>query len=162
MLAAQDLIDSDDPLMIANSDQFVDLDINDYLLAIERQQLDGMIMTMWADDPKWSFAALGPDGLVTRVVEKEVISNEATVGIYNFRHGRDFVAAARRMIGRNERVNNEFYVAPTYNDLIALGQKIGVHNIGRVDAGMYGLGIPQDLQSFLALPLSHRVCAEAA
>lgn len=162
VLAAAAMIDNDEPLMIANSDQFVDMNIDDYLTECRKKQYDGMIMTMWADDPKWSFAALGPDALVTRVVEKQVISNEATAGIYNFRHGRDFVAAARRMIRRNERVNNEFYVAPTYNDLIAQGQKIGVHNVGRVDAGMYGLGIPRDLQAFLALPLSHRICAGVA
>lgn len=154
VLHARDLINSDDPLMIANSDQYIDCDINTYLNQMVASKLDGLIMTMTADDPKWSFVALNEQHLVTRVVEKEVISTEATVGIYNFRRGRDFVCAADNMIARNERVNNEFYVAPSYNELIRQGHRVGIHNIGAEAHGMYGLGIPTDLELFLRHPLS--------
>lgn len=161
VLLAREYIDTDDPLMLANSDQWVDIDIDDYLAEMDRQQADGLIMTMTADDPKWSFVGLDERGLVTRVVEKTVISNEATVGIYNFRHGRDFVWAADRMIAQNLRVNNEFYVAPTYNELIARGARIAIANVGREAAGMYGLGIPADLSLFLADPISQRAVTGA-
>ncbi|MFM0184921.1 glycosyltransferase family 2 protein [Paraburkholderia nemoris] len=157
VLAAKAFIDNDDALMIANSDQYVDVNIDTYLAEMDDQALDGLIMTMWADDPKWSFVGMSGDGLVTRVVEKEVISNEATVGIYNFRKGSDFVRAAEAMIEENLRVNNEFYVAPAYNKLIEQGSRIGIHNVGREADGMYGLGTPADLDLFLGLP----VCAKA-
>jgi len=156
VLAARGLIDTDVPLMIANSDQYIDADIDDYLTALERQRLDGLIMTMRANDPKWSFVALDAAQRVTRVVEKEVISNEATVGIYNFRRGSDFVRASETMIRDNERVNGEFYVAPAYNRLIAEGQAVGIYNIGSEAAGMYGLGIPADLALFLTLPVGNQ------
>lgn len=162
VLAAKDLIDSDAALMIANSDQYVDVSIDTYLGKISEEQLDGLIMTMTANDPKWSFVGLDPLGHVTRVVEKEVISDEATVGIYNFRRGKDFVRAAVSMIAKNLRVNGEFYVAPTYNQLIEEGQRIGIHNIGSDGAGMYGLGIPDDLTRFLALPVSRQAVGAAA
>ena len=100
MLLARDFIDNDDALMLANSDQWVDIDIDHYLAAMDRQHADGLIMTMKADDPKWSFVGLDRANLVTRVVEKEVISDEATVGIYNFRRGGDFVRAADPMIAQ--------------------------------------------------------------
>lgn len=151
VLAAKELIDNDEPLMIANSDQWVDVNINDYLAAAAG--LDGLIMTMKANDPKWSFVGLDDAGLVTRVVEKQVISDEATVGIYNYRRGRDFVKAAQEMIAANERVNGEFYVAPVYNRMIAQGARIGIHNVGSEARGMYGLGIPADLDLFLSLPV---------
>ncbi len=153
VLSARNLIDGNDELMIANSDQYVDVDMDDYLAFMDRGNLDGLIMTMRADDPKWSFVGLDESQLVTRVVEKEVISNEATVGIYNFRRGADFVAAADRMIGRNLRVNNEFYVAPAYNQLIENGDRIGIYNVGQEAQGMYGLGTPADLELFLTLPV---------
>jgi NDP-sugar pyrophosphorylase family protein len=159
VLLAREHNDSRDPLMLANSDQWVDVDINAYLDAMTAQQADGLIMTMKADDPKWSFVGLDERGFVTRVVEKVVISDEATVGIYNFRHGSDFVAAAERMIAKDLRVNNEFYVAPTYNELIADGARIAIHNVGREGAGMYGLGIPSDLSEFLANPVSQKAVA---
>jgi NDP-sugar pyrophosphorylase family protein len=152
VLAAESIINTNEQLMIANSDQYVDVNINDYINKMDVNHLNGLIMTMTANDPKWSYVGLDK-GFVTRVVEKEVISNEATVGIYNFRSGRDFVSAANQMISKNLRVNNEFYVAPVYNELILQGAKIGVYNVGTEGAGMYGLGIPSDLLKFLTLPI---------
>jgi hypothetical protein len=52
------------------------------------------------------------------------------------------------MIQKNLRVNNEFYVAPVYNELISAGHKIVTAKTGREYAGMYGLGIPEDLAFF--------------
>jgi NDP-sugar pyrophosphorylase family protein len=154
VLLAKELINNGDSLMIANSDQWVDTDINAYLDTMNALKLDGLIMTMWADDPKWSFVRIDEQGHVTEVVEKEVISNEATVGIYNFRRGADFVAAAEKMIEKGARVNGEFYVAPVYNELISRGEAIGYFNIGKVGDGMYGLGVPEDLNLFISSPVS--------
>lgn len=158
VLLAEKYIDNENPMMIANSDQFVDIDINKYLESIK--QNDGLIMTMSADDPKWSFIQYGEDKLVTLLREKEVISNEATVGIYNYKHGYDFVKFAKQMISKNIRVNNEFYVAPVYNEMIEAGKKISFFNIGSEDNGMYGLGIPEDLNKFIKNPLSVKFCKE--
>lgn len=157
VLAARDYIDENDALMIANSDQYVDIDIDEYLAELVRQNLDGLIMTMTADDPKWSFVALSDTRLVTNVVEKQVISEEATVGIYNFRRGGDFLRSADAMIRKELLVNNEYYVAPVYNEMIAKNARVGISNVGSEAAGMYGLGIPKDLDLFLSLP----VCEQA-
>ena len=145
VLLAEKYIDNDDPMMIANSDQFVDTDINEYLSAMGDS--DGLIMTMPADDPKWSFIKYD-DGYVTMVREKEVISNEATVGIYNYAKGSDFVKYAKQMIKKNIRVNNEFYVAPVYNEMIEDGKKIVFKDVGEK---MHGLGTPEDLERFLKI-----------
>lgn len=144
VLLAEKYIDNDDPMMIANSDQFVDTDINEYLSAMGDS--DGLIMTMPADDPKWSFIKYDENGYVTMVREKEVISNEATVGIYNYAKGSDFVKYAKQMIRKNIRVNSEFYVAPVYNEMIEDGKKIVFKDVGEK---MHGLGTPEDLERFL-------------
>lgn len=151
VLLAEEYIDNDDALMIANSDQFVDTDIDEYLAAIE--DYDGLIMTMPANDPKWSYIRYNEAGFVTLVREKEVISNQATVGIYNYKYGRDFVKYAHQMIDKNIRVNNEFYVAPVYNEMVEAGKKLVFRDVG---AKMYGLGTPEDLAVFLDKPVSHR------
>ena len=152
VLLAEKYIDNDDALMIANSDQFVDTDINEYLASMREK--DGLIMTMPANDPKWSFIQFDENANVTMVREKEVISNEATVGIYNYKQGKDFVKYAHQMIDKNIRVNNEFYVAPVYNEMIEDGLKIGFCNVG---AGMYGLGVPADIDFFMSQEVSKRV-----
>lgn len=147
VLLAEKYINNDDRLMIANSDQYIDVNINDYLAA--ENGSDGLIMTMTANDPKWSFIKYDENKFVTEVREKVVISDEATVGIYNFVKGSDFVLGAHNMIDKNIRVNNEFYVAPVYNQLIEDGKKFKFYNIGSERDGMYGLGIPEDLEWFL-------------
>lgn len=154
VLLAKDFINNDDALMIANSDQWVDLDINDYLRFMETSSADGLIMTMTADDPKWSFVRFNEQREICEVVEKEVVSDEATVGIYNYRRGKDYVEAAEAMIARDFRVNGEFYVAPAYNEMIAKNMKVEYYNIGSEASGMYGLGIPTDLEKFESLSIS--------
>lgn len=161
VLLAEPAIDVDDVLVIANSDQWVDHAMDEHLKLLRASRLDGLIMTMTADDPKWSFVELDAARRVTNVVEKEVVSDEATVGIYTFARGGDFLRAAKAMIAARKRVAGEFYVAPAYNELIAEGAAIGIDNIGAVGAGMYGLGIPADYEGFLALALSRRAAGHA-
>lgn len=157
VLLAKEIINSSEPMMIANSDQYVDTNIDNYLAALNDDNLDGLIMTMTANDPKWSFVRFDSEGEIIEVIEKEVVSNEATVGIYNYAHGCDFVSSAEAMIADDVRVNGEFYVAPAYNWMIRAGKKIGCYNIGSEACGMYGLGIPADLNFFLQHPVSMKL-----
>ena len=154
VMCAESFIDNNDPLMIANSDQWVDIDINDYLNKLDDDNLDGLIMTMKADDPKWSYAKVNEKGFVTSVVEKVVVSDEATVGIYNYRYGNEFCRHVKGMIAKNERSNGEFYVAPVYTYMYEQDDaKIGIFNVGKEADGMYGLGTPADLDLFKSLPV---------
>ena len=149
VLCAKKYFDNEDQLMIANCDQYVDIDINHYLQCMNNKAYDGLIMTMKSNEDKWSYVKYDSNNIVNNVVEKKVISDEATVGIYNYLYGRDFVKSAEEMIRKNLRVNNEFYVAPVYNEMIKEGKKITYYNIGKVDDGMYGLGTPEDLEKYL-------------
>ena len=156
-LLAKKFFNNDEPLMNANADQYIDFDINEYLESIFSRNLDGMIMTMKSQDPKWSYAKTNSDGFVIETAEKKVISDDATVGIFNFSKGKDLVRAAEQMIQDNIRVNNEFYTCPCYNYLIKEGKKIGIYGIGEEYNGMYGLGIPTDLEFFINHPISQKV-----
>lgn len=160
VLLAKQLINNQEPLMIANSDQWIDCDINHYLNFFELSGNDGAIMTMTADDPKWSFVRFNDHAIPCEVVEKQVVSNQGTVGIYNYRYGSDFVEAAESMIANNFRVNGEFYVAPTYNQMLAKGKTIVCYNIGSEGNGMYGLGIPLDLAKFENSVISRKAISD--
>lgn len=150
VLYARKYIDNDDPLLIANSDQIVDMNIAHFIDDCAQRNLDGSILTFIDkhSDPKWSFAKLDEDRLVTEVQEKVVISEYATVGIYLYAKGRDFVDSAIDMIIENDRVNNEFYTCPTYNYAIGEGKKIGIYNIDFEH--MHGIGTPEDLNLYLS------------
>jgi dTDP-glucose pyrophosphorylase len=150
-LHARKLIYNDTQLMIANSDQIVDFDPIYFINDCKERNLDGSILTFIdkTRDPKWSFARLDKDGLVSMVKEKMPISEFATAGIYLFRRGSYFVDAAIDMMLLQDRVNNEYYTCPTYNHLIKNGLRIGIYNIPA--GAMHGLGTPEDLQNYLSL-----------
>jgi dTDP-glucose pyrophosphorylase len=149
VLLARQFINSDIPLIIANSDQIVDMDVNEYVKDNFDRNLDGSILTFEDNHPKWSFAKVDNNGIITEVREKEPISNIATVGIYLFSKGKTFVDAAIDMIVRNDRVNNEFYVCPVYNYAIKSGARTGIFNINK--ELMHGLGTPEDLSKYIEL-----------
>lgn len=152
VLLARDQIDDATPLMIANTDQYISANLDAYLACADSPDCDGLIMTFAADHPKWSYVRKDARGRIIEVVEKQVISDEATVGIYNFKRGADFVRAADAMIANDLRVNGEFYVAPTYNQLIGEGAFIQSFRIPPEGEGMFGLGTPEDLEAFLRRP----------
>ncbi|NGM50243.1 NTP transferase domain-containing protein [Caulobacter sp. 602-2] len=154
VLLAREQIDLDRPILIANCDQIIDFDCAAFIDDCKTRGLDGSILCFRdADrDPKWSFAKVDDNGLVTEVKEKVAISDLATVGLYYFARGRDFVKAAVDMIARNDRVNNEFYVCPVYNYAIRNGARIGVYEVPA--AAMHGIGTPADLDAYLALKTS--------
>ena len=157
VLKSKKYINNDSQLMIVNCDQWIDINIDNYLDVLDKSHLDGLIMTMTANDDKWSYLRLNDDEKVLEVREKEVISTEASVGIYNFRRGRDFCYAATKMIRENNYSMGEFYVAPVYNYLINENlAAIGYYNIGSEFNGMYGLGVPKDLEKFMSCDVLSR------
>lgn len=144
-LLAEEFIDNDNPLFFANSDQFVEWDSNEFFYKMNENDCDGGIVTFKATHPKWSFAKVDDTGLVTEVAEKNPISDNATVGFYYWKHGKDFVKYAKQMIERNVRVNNEFYVCPVFNQSIEDKKVIRTFQVEK----MYGLGTPEDLNIYL-------------
>jgi len=145
-LIAENFINSDEPLIISNSDQIVDWDSREFLYNMYIKNADAGIATFTSTHPKWSYARISPEtGLVLEVAEKKPISNHATVGIYYWKHGSDFVKYAKQMIEKNIRVNGEFYAAPVFNEAIQDKKRIYIMDVKK----MWGIGTPEDLNSYL-------------
>jgi HAD superfamily hydrolase (TIGR01509 family) len=144
-LLAKEFINNDEPLLMANSDQFVEWDSNEFMYKMIEQKVDGGILSFTATHPKWSFAKVDEYGYVTEVAEKNPISDIATVGVYYWAKGSDYVKYAEQMIEKNIRTNNEFYVCPVFNEAIGDCKKIKTFNIEK----MWGLGTPEDLKYYL-------------
>jgi len=144
-LLAKEFIDNNAPLFFANSDQFVEWNSNEFMYKMQETDADGGIVTFTATHPKWSFAKIDDNGLVTEVAEKKPISDIATVGYYYWKNGSDFVKYAEQMVEKNIRVNNEFYVCPVFNEAIQDCKQIRTFNT----TGMWGLGTPEDLKYYL-------------
>ena len=144
VLLAKKFINNDKPLIISNSDQYIEWNTSETMYNFITKNVDGGILTFNAIHPKWSYAKIDKNKNVIEVAEKKVISNNATVGVYYWKQGKDFVKYTNKMIEKNVRVNNEFYVCPVYNEAIKDKKKIIISNVD----SMWGLGTPEDLKYF--------------
>ena len=146
-LLAREHINNENPLFFANSDQFVEWNSSEFFYRMQETDADGGIPIFKSTHPKWSYARLDDNNHVVEIQEKNPISDNATVGFYYFKKGSDFVRNAEEMILANDRVNNEFYLCPVYNYVIKNG---GIVRISEIKE-MWGLGTPEDLDSYLKL-----------
>lgn len=144
------------PVVTANSDQYVDSSMNPLYQQLFRLDVGGSILTMEDTDPKWSYVRQDASGIVSEVREKEVISNLATVGIYGFKSAHLMWQGFDAMRDDKGSVNGEYYVAPSYNYLIADQQRILTHDLGPIQSAMHGMGIPEDYENFLRNPVSRK------
>jgi ribose 5-phosphate isomerase B len=87
---------------------------------------------------------LDDDGYAVRTAEKEVISQNAAVGVYYYKTGKLFVEYAERLIEEDVRIKNEFYICPMYNYFIEAGLKVGIQQVEK----MHVLGTPAELEFF--------------
>ncbi len=144
-LLAKELINCDEDLLIANSDQIIEYQPANFNAFRNLMSVDAIVWTFNDIHPKWSFVKTNSRGFVTEVAEKRPISNIATCGIYWYRKGSDFVESAEQMISKDIRVKNEFYIAPVYNELISKGKTLIPFYVHK----MHGVGTPEDLNNYL-------------
>ena len=140
-LLAKSFIDNDYPLVVANSDQIIRWDSDGFVSSLHDNDA---IALFTATDPKWSYAKI-ENGTISSVAEKKVISDKATVGVYGWTKGSDYVKYAEQMISKDIRTNNEFYVCPVYNEAIAAGNTVVPYFVDE----MHGIGTPEDLRTYL-------------
>jgi bifunctional N-acetylglucosamine-1-phosphate-uridyltransferase/glucosamine-1-phosphate-acetyltransferase GlmU-like protein len=152
-LAAERLAQNQ-PMIVANSDQYISKSIDQYLQISKSKLYDGTVMTMSANSNKWSYVLTNHQDEILQIEEKKEISNDATVGIYGWTKVSDFRQSFLETVRYKQTVNGEYYLAPTYNNLIKNGKKIKKVDIGAVDKVVHGLGTPDDFQSFKINPIS--------
>lgn len=152
VLEAEHLIGREDPMIIANCDQLIlNFDLEDFIAKSE----DCSVVTFECDNPHHSYAKV-ENGLVTNVAEKEVISTNAIGGVYYYRKAKYFFDGAKKMIEKNLRVNNEFYVSPVFNEIIAMGHTVNIYPIKKEDQQI--LGTPEELNIFKQKVEGGQIC----
>lgn len=139
-------IDNDDELVIANCDQIMEWDPKLFFHNV--RLYDGAVVTYHSDTDKNSYVKLDKSGRAILFREKEVISNISLNGIHYWRCGRFFVQSADRMISADDRApNGEFYIAPSYNYMIADKLPVGIYHIPNEQH--HAVGVPVDLERYL-------------
>jgi len=151
VLLAIEYIDNDTPLLVANGDQYLDIDMNHFISDAQDRNLDGSLIVFDSIHPRWSFVKIDEKGYVVEAAEKRPISRNATAGVYYYKKGSFFVKAAKELIRKKSTVMEQYFVCPTYNEMVLSGMQIGVF---KIDPGkMYGLGTPEEVKEFETMKL---------
>jgi|21_taG_2_1085346.scaffolds.fasta_scaffold00154_16 dTDP-glucose pyrophosphorylase len=144
-LYAREMINTDEQLLIVNSDNYFIWNENTTLTSFD-EDVSGAILT-FNDSEKnthWSFAKITEENVVTRIEEKNPISDDALAGGFMWKHGSDFIKYADCIIAKEEKVRGEYYIAPVMNEAIVDGSKI----INCKLDNMVSMGTPEELKAF--------------
>jgi len=145
VLKAKGLFDDKDPIAIIATDQLLEWNSNEFFYAMAADECDGGIVTFESTHPKWSYSIIGDNGFVTETAEKKPISRNASAGVYYFKRGSDFIKYANQMINKGLTFENEYYVCPVYNEMVADEKKIRIFPIKK----MWSFSTPEDVELFL-------------
>jgi choline kinase len=148
-LCATRFINNGEELIITNCDQVLKWESSHFTEFLRNTDKDGIVITYPAHTDKNSYIKLDEQGNGVEVAEKKIISQHSLNGVHWWKQGADFVSSAKSMISKNIRVNNEFYIAPTYNELINTGKKIGIYALG--EGEHFPVGTKEDLDKFLRI-----------
>lgn len=129
VLMAIEHIDNELPLIIANSDQIFENDINQAIDYFQEENFDAGVVCFDSVHPRWSYVRTDQEGYIVESAEKRPISKNAIAGFYYFKHGRDFVRAAMQSIKKDNNVNGLYYIAPAIGELVLERKKLGVYKI---------------------------------
>lgn len=147
---ALEAIPDSEGVIVANSDQFVKHNLAGFIGGVRNGIAPASIVTMEATSNAWSYIGRNDLQQIERIVEKEEISNEATVGIYGWSECRYLRNSFNHMFKSNIKTNGEFYVAPSFNHLIQNKFEISTFHVGKHGKTVHGLGTPADLERFHA------------
>lgn len=155
-LMAREAIDNGEALLVAEPGQWVEADVDALLDALNRHVSDGAILTAKAGRAARPAVTL-EDGVVLAITDQA--AGEVVAGIYVFRHGRDFVGAAERLLAKARRLDTLFHLAQVCQELVTTGARLTTQSAGDHDAVVHAISEPADLDRFLADPASLRAVA---
>lgn len=128
-LLAVDLLDEDEPLVIAGGDQLMLQNPQDIVHEFQMKDYDGGVVIFDDIHPRWSFVKLNQEDMVIEAAEKRPISRNATTGFFYFKKAEYFIHAAQEMIRKDASVNGQYYVCPCYNEMVLEHKRIGTYRI---------------------------------
>ena len=145
ILKAENIINKELPLAIINSDQILEWNSNEFFYAMAADDCDGGIVTFDSIHPMYSYVQINKKGFISECAEKKPISRYATAGVYYFRRAKDFISGAKRMIKKEIKIHDQYFVCPVYNELIAKKMRIRKYDIDKI----WSFSVPEDLDYFI-------------
>lgn len=110
-----------------------------------RSDIAGGLLTFEADNPRYSYAEIDDNWIVSRTAEKQVISNRAITGAYYISDTESFINAADELLAKPlTDAMPEYYISNIYNILLEQGKKIMATPI----EAFASFGTPEELEEY--------------
>ncbi len=132
-LLASEHIDNDEELVLVAIDELIESDPVTMIESFREEKCDAGVVSFRSVHPRYSFARTDSAGLVCEVAEKKPVSKNALASFYYFKSGHDFVECAKSVVRKDSKVNNDFYISQTMNEMILRQKRIGIHHIANQD-----------------------------
>lgn len=125
-LKGVEYIEDDLPVVFNDCDHlFKSKDFNRFCMddfSFSKNEADGVLLTFYSNEPKYSFVKKDDKGNAIKTAEKEVISNEAICGCYYFRDVNTFKNASKEYL--DSCSYSEYFMSGVYNTLIENGKAV--------------------------------------
>ena len=140
VLAGFNFSEPDHGFTVMNGDSLIPL----YKLKKAMRSQINMVNTFYSNSADYSYADLDKKGYVQKIVEKEVISENASTGLYSFR-SRDLFIEALNSLEKNRIYQKpEIYLSEVIQKLINLGEFFKVKKTDMID-----LGTPKKYEEYI-------------
>ncbi len=154
-LLAKPYLDAEDSLTIGACDNSMTWNCDKYKKLTEVESVDALIwtfrnnVTVKRNPHMYGWVKVDDSNNALEVsckvpISDEPVNDHAVVGSFYFKKSAYFLDAARKMIEKNRRTNNEFYVDVLMNEVIEAGLKVKVFEVDKYICW----GTPNDLRTY--------------
>ena len=143
ILESKSLINNDEPVIIANCDQWIDWSSSRFIDFINKKNPEGALVTYTSTHPRNSFVKINEENQVVESAEKKPISNIANAGIFYVKSGKNMIEAIEKMINQEIRTNNEFFLSTAFNEFNFEKSKIMTYHVDELKS----MGTPEELEN---------------
>lgn len=131
-------------IIVANCDQYVRwFDVNTFIKKCRIYGSAGIVEFGGERDPKYSYVEINEMNNITRVAEKNPISDYATVGIYYYQDPTLAKQCIARMMDAGDTHNGEYYFCPSFN-YVPRHKIIVPYGVWKAD--VLNLGTPEEYE----------------
>ena len=124
-----ELIDSNEPVLLIPTNSVVNAEaLSDFVSKMVKDGVAAGALLFKSDNPNYSYARIH-NNRVIEFVEKKVVGNMATTGVFYFRDKVMLSECAKWAFVNSQITNSQFYVAPSLNYVLTSGQEVGFSQI---------------------------------
>lgn len=125
VLSAMALVAPDEPLIVDLADILFSSDLSDPQQVLEATGHGMIVPAFTSNEACYSYLRI-VDGLVVEAREKQVISENASAGVYIFRNVQVFMEAAAHSIANRQSLSfrNILFICPMVNGVVAGGHTV--------------------------------------